>query len=60
MAGPTGHGESLGAALNDLLRAQVTPATGCRPTTPSTGTPSSPSSPEPTAVTRHWTKPGST
>ncbi|MFB7418268.1 hypothetical protein ACFC1L_27040 [Streptomyces sp. NPDC056210] len=25
MAGPTGHGESLGAALNDLLRAQVTP-----------------------------------
>ncbi|MFF5185655.1 hypothetical protein ACFY30_18030 [Streptomyces sp. NPDC000345] len=25
MAGPTGHGGSLGAALNDLLRAQVTP-----------------------------------
>ncbi|MFD9461163.1 hypothetical protein [Streptomyces sp. NPDC060027] len=25
MAGPTGHGESLGAALGDLLRAQVTP-----------------------------------
>ncbi|WP_369242117.1 hypothetical protein AB5J56_44405 [Streptomyces sp. R21] len=25
MAGPTGHGDSLGAALNDLLRAQVTP-----------------------------------
>ncbi|MCX4581173.1 hypothetical protein OHB41_50395 [Streptomyces sp. NBC_01571] len=25
MAGPTGHGTSLGAALNDLLRAQVTP-----------------------------------
>ncbi|WP_327591749.1 hypothetical protein [Streptomyces chartreusis] len=25
MAGPTGHGGSLGAALNDLLRTQVTP-----------------------------------
>ncbi|MGW7612174.1 hypothetical protein ACWGKW_33955 [Streptomyces sp. NPDC054766] len=25
MAGPTGRGDSLGAALNDLLRAQVTP-----------------------------------
>ncbi|MFJ9567865.1 hypothetical protein ACIRQQ_48615 [Streptomyces fuscichromogenes] len=25
MAGPTGHGGSLGAALNDLLRSQVTP-----------------------------------
>jgi len=25
MAGPTGHGGSLGAALNDLLRAPVTP-----------------------------------
>ncbi|MFD7713782.1 hypothetical protein ACFV8W_42645, partial [Streptomyces sp. NPDC059786] len=25
MAGPTGHGDSLGAALGDLLRAQVTP-----------------------------------
>ncbi|MER6205944.1 hypothetical protein ACWDG9_41190 [Streptomyces sp. NPDC001073] len=25
MAGPTGRGRSLGAALNDLLRAQVTP-----------------------------------
>jgi hypothetical protein len=25
MAGPTGHGRSLGAALNDLLRSQVTP-----------------------------------
>ncbi|MET8029628.1 hypothetical protein [Streptomyces avermitilis] len=25
MAGPTGHGGSLGAALNNLLRAQVTP-----------------------------------
>jgi hypothetical protein len=25
MAGPTGHGGSLGGALNDLLRAQVTP-----------------------------------
>ncbi|WP_028805419.1 hypothetical protein [Streptomyces sp. 142MFCol3.1] len=25
MAGPTGHGNSLGAALNDLLRSQVTP-----------------------------------
>ncbi|MEU8952289.1 hypothetical protein [Streptomyces sp. NPDC048489] len=25
MAGPTGYGASLGAALNDLLRAQVTP-----------------------------------
>ncbi|SED61940.1 hypothetical protein [Streptomyces sp. Ag109_O5-10] len=25
MAGPTGHGDSLGAALNDLLRSQVTP-----------------------------------
>jgi hypothetical protein len=24
MAGPTGHGSSLGAALNDLLRSQVT------------------------------------
>ncbi|MDX2522597.1 hypothetical protein [Streptomyces stelliscabiei] len=25
MAGPTGRGGSLGAALNDLLRSQVTP-----------------------------------
>ncbi|WP_369275940.1 hypothetical protein AB5J55_43840 [Streptomyces sp. R11] len=25
MAGPTGHGQSLGAALNDLLHSQVTP-----------------------------------
>ena len=25
MAGPTGRGDSLGAALNDLLRSQVTP-----------------------------------
>ncbi|MFG2794178.1 hypothetical protein [Streptomyces sp. NPDC048419] len=25
MAGPTGHGRSLGAALNDLLHSQVTP-----------------------------------
>ncbi|MFE9404056.1 hypothetical protein ACFYNY_20080 [Streptomyces sp. NPDC006530] len=25
MAGPTGHGPTLGAALNDLLRARVTP-----------------------------------
>src|SRR6058998_925505 len=25
MAGPTGHGNSLGAALNDFLRSQVTP-----------------------------------
>ncbi|MFJ9909651.1 hypothetical protein ACIRVK_43800 [Streptomyces sp. NPDC101152] len=25
MAGPTGHGETLGAALGDLLRTQVTP-----------------------------------
>ena len=30
MAGPTGHGSSLGAALNDLLHTQLTQLTGPR------------------------------
>lgn len=54
MAGPTDRGDCLGAALNDLLRFQVTPATGCRPTRRTTGMPSSASRQAPTVDGRPW------
>ncbi|MFF4557654.1 hypothetical protein [Streptomyces sp. NPDC001422] len=53
MAGPTGRGGSLGTALNNLLRTQVTPRHRL-------STYSAASSPAPAAATKPSTPPAST